>query len=156
MTKLKWIPLIEAQKFITQFHRHNKKPQTHIFSIGLFSDTGELVGVGICGRPASIGNDDGKTIEISRVCVKDNIPNANSKIYGRLRRICQMMGFERIITYTLTDEAQSSLLAIGAEKEAILKARPGSWNEPGRRRENQVATIKDKIRWSIPCNLKIR
>ena len=140
----------EANRFVNQFHRHNKKTNQSQLCIGLLFDD-ELIGVVICGRPVSITLDDGNTIEILRVCVKLEHKNANSKIYGRVRRICQLLGYSKIITYTLQKESQSSLLAIGAVKECLCK--PSTWDRPNinRRRTEQAIYKEPKIRWSIPC-----
>jgi hypothetical protein len=150
-THFKQITSDEANRFVNQFHRHNRKTNQSKFCLGLFSDEGELIGCAICGRPVSITLDDGDTIEILRVCVKEEFKNSNSKIYARVRRICQLFGYKKIITYTLEKEAQSSLLAIRAIPEEHCK--PSTWNRPniGRRRNEQPVYKEPKIRWSIPC-----
>jgi hypothetical protein len=147
------INLREANSFVNMFHRHSKKVQGGKFAIGLM-DGLQLVGVAIAGRPISRIMDNGSTVEILRVCVKNGYKNANSMLYGRIRRICQMMGYEKVITYTLKDESQSSLLAIGAVQESTV--RPEGWNRPSRKRRNQDIYSKEKIRWDLTLKVKRR
>jgi len=144
--KRKIIPISikKANEFISMFHRHNKKVQGGKFAIGLMEGN-ELIGVAIAGRPVARMLDDGKTIEILRVCVKDGYKNANSQLYGRMIRICRLMGYERIITYTLKKENGSSLRAVGFKPVAEVK--PQTWNRPSRRRKFQKVYLEPKIRW---------
>lgn len=140
--------LKEANRFVTNFHRHNKKVRGAKFSIGLkIKNVNELIGVAIAGRPLARLLDNGKTIEILRVCVKNGFKNANSILYGRMRKICYMMGYEKIITYTLQTENGASLKAIGA-KPTLIK--PHTWKRPQRDRPFQKIYALPKIRWEIP------
>lgn len=145
---MKFVPvtLKEANEFVEKFHRHNKRTQGHKFSIGLKKD-GELIGVAIAGRPVSRHLDDGRTLEVLRVCVRDGFPNACSKLYARVKRIGQLFGYEKVKTYTLTSESQSSLKAIRAVPEA--RVRPHSWNSPSRPRKDQAVYHLPKIRWEL-------
>ena len=140
------ITLRDANVFVTNFHRHNKKVTGAKFAIGLTEDC-ELIGVAIAGRPVARLLDNGKTIEILRVCVKGGFKNANSKLYARMKRICQLMGYEKIITYTLKSENGSSLKAIGAKP--VSETRPGEWNWAGRRRTSQTIYSETKLRWEL-------
>ena len=133
----KTIPLSlkAANDFVTNHHRHNKKTAGHKFSIGATKD-GELIGVAICGRPVARALDDGSTLEVLRVCIKDPAPkNACSYLYARCQRIWTAMGGEKIITYTLESEPGSSLKAIQWTIEGQTRKRgPQSrWNtrQPG-------------------------
>ena len=137
-----------ANEFISKYHRHNKPVdhRGHRFSIGLTDDSGELIGVAIAGQPISQKNDDGFTLEILRVCALDGHPNANSMLYGRVRRIGMLMGYHRIITYTLKSESGASLRAIGAKPEGI---RTYPWSRPARPRNDQEVTYLPKLRWEL-------
>ena len=85
-----------------------------------------LVGVGIAGRPVARGLDDGKTVEITRVCTTGT-RNACSKLYGALCRAAAAIGYERAVTYTLAEEPGDSLRGAGCEVAAELAPRP-SWS----------------------------
>lgn len=139
-----------ANKFIEEYHRHNKgiDHRSHRFTIGLFYKD-ELIGVGVAGMPIARKLDDGNTMEILRVCVKNGFKNANSILYGRLARIGFLMGYENLITYTLQKESASSLKAVGAILDKELNRTSNSWNVKGRKREHQKIYEEKKIRWKF-------
>ena len=116
----------DACQFVAEQHRHNKPPVGHKFSIGLKNE-GVLVGVAMAGRPVARHLDDGLTLEINRTCT-DGTKNANSMLYGAVRRVAWGMGFKRIITYTQSNESGASLRASGFVRIKSLPAR-GSWAE---------------------------
>lgn len=140
------IELKEANTFIEKYHRHNKKVLRDKFRIGL-KQNGELIGVANAGRPIARLLNDGETIEITRVCVKNGYKNACSMLYARMVKICQLMGYKKVITYTLSKESQSSLKAIGAKIEGEIK--PGSWNRKNRKRKEQTVYLEPKMRWLL-------
>ena len=139
------ISLKQANEFVSNHHRHNKPVAGHKFSIGLFDDD-KLIGVAICGRPVARMADDGLTLEILRVCT-DGTRNANSMLYGRVKKIAQVMGYKKVLTYTLTEESGSSLRAVGAQKSGIVK--PREWSREKRERNSQDVYKKEKIRWIL-------
>lgn len=112
-----------ACEFVQALHRHNKPPRGHKFSVGLESN-GTLVGVAMAGRPIARHFDDGLTLEVNRTCT-DGSRNANSMLYGAIRRAAWGMGYKRIITYTQSDESGSSLRAAGFVLVKTLPARSG-------------------------------
>ena len=107
--ELRPVTLRTAQGFVDENHRHNTAPQGHKFSIGLWEDD-EMIGVVIVGRPIARANDDGLTAEITRCCVIENQPNANSLLYAAAWRSARGMGYRRIIT---PSESGASLKAAG-------------------------------------------
>lgn len=112
-----------ACEFVRAFHRHNKPPRGHKFSIGL-ENNGTLVGVAIAGCPIARYFDDGLTLEVNRTCT-DGSRNANSMLYGAIRRAAWGMGYKWIITYTQCDESGASLRAAGFVLVKSLPARAG-------------------------------
>lgn len=115
------VTLAQAKAFIATHHRHNKPPVGWKFGVGLkLNDT--LVGVGTAGRPVARALDDGFTIEVNRTCT-DGTRNANSMLYGAIRKASFAMGYLRIITYTQQDECGASLRAAGFVKVKELKQR---------------------------------
>ena len=139
------ISLKQANEFVSNHHRHNKPVAGHKFSIGLFDDD-KLIGVAICGRPVARMADDGLTLEVLRVCT-DGTRNANSMLYSRVKKIAQVMGYKKVLTYTLTEESGSSLRAVGAQKSGIVK--PREWSREKRERNSQDVYKKEKIRWIL-------
>lgn len=81
----------------------------------------------MAGRPVARFFDDGLTLEVNRACT-DGTRNANSMLYGAVRRAAWGMGYRRIITYTQADESGASLRAAGFEQIKTLPAR-SSWAE---------------------------
>jgi hypothetical protein len=56
---------------------------------------------------------DGKTLEVTRTCIRDGIKDANSMLYGACARAAAALGWYQLITYTLPSESGSSLKAAG-------------------------------------------
>jgi hypothetical protein len=125
------ITLRAANAFVLKFHRHHKPVTGAKYAIGIFCKCcGEACGVAICGRPVGRKLDDGLTIEVARLCVKDGIPNGCSKLYSACSRIAKEMGYNKIITYILMSEAGISLKASGWDLEAA-NVGGTSWNSSG-------------------------
>ena len=139
------ISLKLANEFVLANHRHNKPVAGHKFSIGLFDDE-RLISVAICGRPVARMADDGLTLEVLRVCT-DATRNANSMLYSRVKKIAQIMGYQKVLTYTLTEESGASLRAVGAQKSGLVK--PREWSRKKRKRNSQDVYKKEKIRWIL-------
>jgi len=92
---------------------------------------GELVGVAIVGRPVARHRDDGRTLEVTRLCT-NGTKNACSKLYSAAWRAGREMGYERIGTYILSSESGISLRAAGWKE--LYKTQGGSWNRKKRPR----------------------
>jgi hypothetical protein len=106
----------------------------------------KLVGVAIAGRPVARRLDDGKTLEVLRVC-SDGTRNACSFLYSRVAQIARLMGYTRIITYTLADESGASLRAVGAKVTGEVE--PQEWSKPSRPRKSQAVYGEEKLRWEL-------
>jgi len=167
------ISLREANSYIAKWHRHHGGVAGHKFSIacvkdGAIADDGALTdntfagislsdgdiagsalvdstlaGVVIAGRPVSRRQDDGYTLEITRLCT-DGTENACSFLYGAAVRAARAMGYRRVITYTLETENGTSLKAAGFTFDGITAG--GSWDSPSRRRTDKSPTAPKK-RW---------
>lgn len=99
----------EANRYVAEHHRHNASVVGCKFAIACYDDN-QLCGVAICGRPVSRYLDDGKTLEINRVCT-NGTKNACSMLYGASCRVAKEMGYKKVVTYTLESENGSSLKA---------------------------------------------
>lgn len=140
------LSLKEANAFVEEHHRHNKKVVSHKFSIGLEKE-GELVGVAIGGIPIARLLNDGKTLELRRICAMPDVPNACSKLMARAKRIGQLMGYEKFITYTLQREPGTSLRAVNARK--VASTVPGNWERSNRTSRYQPIYDEPKWRWEL-------
>ena len=86
---IKALPLKQKQAnaYIEEYHRHHGKVTGDIFRVGAVVN-GKLVGVVIVGRPVSRGLDDGKTVEVLRLCT-DGTKNVCSFLYSKAARIAK-------------------------------------------------------------------
>jgi len=137
--------LKESNQFVAQHHRHNLPVTGCKFALGAAQD-GKLVGVAIAGRPVARRLDDGKTLEVLRVAT-DGTPNACSFLYARCARIARLMGYTKVITYTLEEESGGALRAVGAQ--VVGTVQPQEWNVPSRPRTSQEVYGKPKLKWEL-------
>ena len=135
----------DAAAFVTGHHRHHRAPVGHKFSIAAVRAT-EIVGVVIVGRPVSRHRDDGRTLEVTRLCVRDGERNACSFLYGAAAKAAFALGYQRLGTYTLKSEPGTSLRAAGWR---LIAETPGrSWSVPSRPRDDKHP-IEPKLLWEI-------
>jgi hypothetical protein len=137
--------LRQANEFIARYHRHSLPTVGGKFAVGAAVD-GKLVGVAVAGRPVARRLDDGRTLEVLRVCT-DGTSNACSFLYSRCAKIARLMGYSRIITYTLQEEYGASLKAVGAR--IVSEVHPQEWSVPSRRRKTQDVYNKAKWKWEL-------
>jgi hypothetical protein len=142
----------QANSLVRRFHRHHGPVTGFKFAIGLRRGT-EIVGVVIAGRPVARLLDDGATLEITRLAVKDGVPNACSKLYGHAVRAGRALGFDSIVTYTLAEEPGTSLRAAGFRHAG--ESGGGSWTRPSRKREDGHP-LGPKVRWELTFNSRSR
>ena len=135
---MKIIPITfkEASDFVNKYHRHHSASQGCKFCIGL-EDKGNLIGVAICGRPVARKLDNGKTLEINRLCTL-GAKNACSMLYGACCRIAKDMGYEKVITYILQSETGTSLKAANFTLE---KERAGGVNWTSKRKQKEIKQL---------------
>jgi hypothetical protein len=135
----------QANEFVARHHRHSRPTVGGKFALGAAVD-GKLVGVAIAGRPVASRLDDGKTLEVLRVCT-DGTRNTNSFLYGRVKRIAHLMGYEKVVTYTLEEESGASLRAVGAQ--VVGKVEPKEWSVPSRPLGSQEVYGLAKVKWEL-------
>jgi hypothetical protein len=147
--KIRPISLRAAQDYVCKFHRHNKPPVGHKFSVGLYEGD-KLVGVAVAGRPVARTLDNGMTLEVTRTCT-DGTRNANSMLYGAIVRAATAMGYVKCVTYTQHGESGASLRGAGWTPVVQLEARAG-WDAPGRPRKDIGSGDVARTRWERICN----
>lgn len=131
----------EAMRFVRRHHRHHAPPPGDLFRVAAH-DGERIVGVAIAGRPVARAEDDGRTVEVTRVCVLPEARNAASMLLGAIRRAAWALGYRRVVTMTLASEGGASLRAAGYR---LLGERPDrSWNHPGRPRVERMTGPKFK------------
>ena len=140
------LTLREANKVVTQWHRHHKPVIGQKFAIGAYcSKTQALIGAAITSRPVARGCDYTTTLEVSRL-VTNGTPNACSFLYSACARIAREMGYKKIQTYILDTEPGVSLKASGWVYEATTAG--GTWNCKARTGRREDQPLQPKQRWS--------
>ena len=141
--------LKEAQAYINRYHRHHQAAHRDKFRIAA-KDGNEIIGVIQVGRPLSRVLDDGKTLEVLRLCSNGD-KNVCSFLYSRAARIAREMGYTKIITYILESESGTSLKASGWHCEAS-NVGGSNWNVPSRPREviaQQISMFDERPKYPI-------
>jgi hypothetical protein len=95
----------------------------------------------------------GHVAEVLRTCTSwEATKGAVSFLYGACARICREMGFDRLISYTLTDESGSSLKGAGWRMVADTKPCAEGWRKTDHlTRIHQPVMSLVKHRWE--CEL---
>lgn len=136
------VDLSEANEFVRIHHRHHLPVIGHKFAIAAEVD-GVIHGVAIVGRPVARGNDNGLTLEVTRLA-SDGTRNVCSALYGACRRATFALGYKRLITYTLNTEPGSSLRAAGWK--LLGEVGGGSWSCKSRPRIDKHP-LQGKLLW---------
>lgn len=134
----------EAHQFVREHHRHHTAPPGDIFRVAAHNGV-EIVGVAIVGRPVARAEDDGRTLELTRLCVLEGQRNAASTLLGAVRRAAWALGYRRLVTMTLQSEGGASLRAAGYK--CIGERADRNWNCPGRPRVER--NTGPKFKWEI-------
>jgi hypothetical protein len=144
--RLRVVPISfgEASAFVFEHHRHHPPTVGHKFSVAVADDNNAVRGVAVVGRPVARHNDDGWTLEVTRVAT-DGAANACSMLYAACWRAARSLGYRRLITYTLKTEPGTSLRAAGWRVIGEVAGR--SWTCKSRPRVDKHPTL-DKLCWS--------
>lgn len=135
----------EALAYVAAHHRHSVPPRGMVFALG--AAKGEsLEGVAIVGRPVARPLQDGWTLEVLRLCTPSEGAERNvcSFLYAASWRAARALGWRKLITYTRTDEAGTSLKAAGWQIVGEVTAR--SWDTPTRPRDDRDERVP-RLRW---------
>lgn len=118
------ITIREANEFIRGHHRHHRPTVRNNgkWALACLNADGEVVGVAITATPVSATYMDGRTLEVSRLCVLPIAPKgACSFLLSRCCAIWRSMGGERVLTYTLETESGASLRGAGWKLTGSVK-----------------------------------
>jgi len=139
------LTLRQANDFVELHHRHSSRTSNDggKFAIGL-EVGGQLVGAAIVGRPVARMLQEPGTAELLRCCVGPGAPDGSGKkLNARCKRIWQLMGGTKLVTYTLARESGGSLSGSGFRAVASVRGR--QWN--GAKKDGRVIVDEPKIRW---------
>ncbi len=145
--KLRPISQRAAKVWVKATHRHLPTPPVgDLYRVAL-TDVGQLVAVGMAGRPCR-ALQDGETVEFLRIAyTAEPTKNACTRLYGALRRAGEALGYVRFVTYTLASEPGTSLRAAGFFDDGLTDG--GEWSRPSRPRD-AVQQSGPKRRWIFP------
>lgn len=118
------ITIKNANEFIKNHHRHHRPTINNSgrWALGAINLNNEIVGVVIAGNPVSATYMDGFTLELTRICTKDDAPKGTcSFLISTCCDIWRKMGGKRVITYTLTTESGASLKGAGWSVAGVVK-----------------------------------
>jgi hypothetical protein len=136
----------EANEYVRRFHRHHKPVVGCKFCVAC-SDGINIVGVAIVGRPVARSLDNGRTLEVNRLCT-NGAKNACSILYAAAWRAARALGYIKLITYILASESGSSLRASGWREVGSVKGR--SWSCESRPRIDKIAAqSENKLRFEV-------
>jgi len=145
------LELRDANCLVSRWHRHHKEVQGHRFSIGCINtETKELVGAAIVGRPVARLINYKNTLEVTRL-VTNGTKNACSMLYSACARIGKEMGYHKIQTYILETESGISLKASGWMCE-LDHAGGGQWKHTDGKPRRTDQPIITKQRWCRVLN----
>jgi hypothetical protein len=157
--KAKPITIKKANEFVKEFHRHHRPTtrNTGKFAVSAVDIlTNEIVGVAIVGNPVSATLMDGFTLEITRLCIKEDAPKGTASfLMSKCSKIWKLMGGYKLITYTLCKESGASLKGAGWIKVAEVEPHNNWKNKSkmdGKPRDFlEIYKIK-KFRWETELN----
>lgn len=134
----------DAKVFVAQHHRHHNAPDSALFACAVATET-DVVGVAIVGRPKARGLQDGFTAEVVRLATTGE-KNACSMLYAACWRAARALGYRRLVTYILSSEPGTSLVASGWTN--VGECGGGSWSCESRPRID-THPMQTKIRFEV-------
>lgn len=141
------VSLKVANEHVAAWHRHNDPVVQSVFQVGVCDGDGVLRAVAIVESPKGRGNNDGDTLEVTRLA-SDGTKNACSMLYGACARATFALGARRLITYTQEDEGGASLRAAGFRLVASRPPRKG-WDTVSRPRNNARYHSSQRSFWEV-------
>jgi len=148
----------EIFESIDERHRHHDAPNGWKFGIAIYNGPVK-VGVATVAPPASrmIEKAQPHTLEVARVCTWGHFAlckNAASKLYATAAKQAKLLGYDKLITYTLYgEESGHSVRTAGWTPTYISPG--GSWDRKNRPRDDKAPTSK-KVRWEKGLTGKTR
>lgn len=145
-------PIKRALPFVREVHRRLPKIQGAMWALAAVID-GEVVGVIVVGHPQARMANDGVSLEVTRLAVREGAQNACSALYGAAARAARAMGAEDMWTTIHGDESGHSLRAAGWIQIGVCGG--GEWSRDGRTRAPAIDP-KPKTKWVVPWGRRAR
>jgi hypothetical protein len=109
--QIRRVELSDANVFVARYHSHHAPSQGHKFSLGCFEDD-RLCGVVIASLPRGRHLDNGRQLELVRVCT-DRTLHAASMLIAAATRAVFALGYGRVFSDVLEGEEGASYRAAG-------------------------------------------
>lgn len=140
-----------ARALVALHHSHHAAHTVDVFPIGAFVGV-EFAGLVVAGTPIAGALDDGTTWEVTRLCCMTGAPKYTaSRLLGRIARVADAAGVDRIVSYTRTDERGSCYLASGYAPVAIVRAEEHAHGNRSQRwlpgLYRPTTQTVDRVRW---------
>jgi hypothetical protein len=144
----------EANRYVAEYHSHHKPVVSDKFRISavLFNEPDmPRVGVVIAGRPSARLLDDGRTLEVTRLCCRGKDKNVASRLLAASTTAADAMGYIRVVSYIRKDESGICYEAAGWVAVAEVKGQP--WTHGGKSTRwlpgfyEPSTEIVDRVRW---------
>jgi hypothetical protein len=163
------VSLDTAKRVVREWHSHHDPMVGHMWSTGavlLLEPQMPLVGVSVVSRPIAPANQDGFTLEVTRLCCRGKQhggpdKNVASRLLGGATSAAENRGMRLMLSYTRIDEDGTCYRAAGwVPRAEIVKAR--DWNSGNKRTRwlpgfYEPTTEKiDRIRWEWRPSSAIR
>lgn len=138
--------ITEAKAYCALHHRHLPKIQGGLWAVKIVEEN-ETVGIAIVGYPSRVQmTANNEHLRVTRVAVKEGVPNGCSMLLGACWRAARSMGAKRMDTHTLVEESGVSLIAAGWTHGGISKG--GNWSSKSRVRAPAVCGGPKNIWWA--------
>ena len=113
------VTLRQANAFLERRHGHSPPARRYKFSVGAAAG-GRLVGVATAGLPETARHDDGETIEVRQVCVREGAPRTTrALLYGACWRAARALGYRRGIAHVHRGETDRAFRTAGFQVIAV-------------------------------------
>lgn len=138
----------QANAFVAAHHRHHRPTVSGLFAVAVVDETSAVRGVAIVGRPVARRLSDGLTVEVNRVAT-DGARNACSMLLGACWRAARALGWQRMLTYTMTREGGASLRGAGWRPVATTEPRAWGGKTPAGEDRANDWPIEPRVRWEV-------
>ena len=141
------IPWHTARRFVVAHHYLGYAPCGCKFALGIFAGN-TMLGVMIYGRPVARHEDNGKTLELTRMVLFDTPKNSESKSLSLAEKwIKRHTDYERLIAYCDIDHGHTGTIYKAANWSCLGIAPGGGlpWNLTRKRRKAKIGGKKLKF-----------
>jgi hypothetical protein len=150
-TEIVPIGLDNANAFVKQHHSYMANVHRCKFCLAL-TIAGDVAAVLIANVPSSTHYDDGRTLELLRVCIGAPWPHLASKLIGRACRAAKALGYNRVITWC--DDAKEGTSYHAANFYLVKVTDRSHWRTRPAKRDSEPSSQLKLFAWPRDKRLK--